>query len=124
MHAHAFYADPVRMRQQIGFYHWLARAQGVPAFAGLLQDSAAFGEAWDYIMSDMNSYCGHLLKTLRAAMALHAPAGTSEEIWQQVVFGSGLPSETAKIFMRVNTPYWQIDDFLMLERFCESLIRN
>lgn len=122
MHAHAFYADPVRMRQQMGFYHWLARAQAVPAFATLLHDSAAFGETWGYIMSDMNSYCGHLLKTLRAAIALHALAGSSEGIWREVVFGSGLQTEIAEMFMRVNTPHWQTDDFLVLERFCESLI--
>lgn len=122
MHAHAFYADPVRMRQQIGFYHWLARAQDVPAFAGLLQDSNAFGEAWDYIMSDMNSYCGHLLKTLRAAIALHAPSGSGDGLWSEIALGSGLSADCVELFLKVNTPHWQIDDFLALERFCESLV--
>lgn len=130
MHAHAFYADPVRMRQQVGFYHWLDKARRVPALAERLSHSPAFSDSWEYIVSDMNSYCGHLLKTLHASIVSHSPpdlpsthdTSTPHGIWSPIVHGSDLPSPIIEVFLRVNSPQWTTEDFLALESYCESLV--
>lgn len=124
MHAHAFYADPVRMRQQVGFYHWLDRARCATGLAHLLEASPAFHESWEYIVSDMNAYCGHLLQTLRATLALHAPQGQGDKLWEDVIQATDLPPALAEIFLRVNSPQWQTKAFYEVECFCEALANN
>lgn len=120
IHAHEFYSNPERAVQQIGFYHWLDNIQANPQLQNLLNDSMGFKECWEYVLADMNSYCGHLLKTLRAAFALHAKNGDGEEIWRAIVEESNLHPIEQRLFLKVNTHGWKDDDFVHLEKIFES----
>lgn len=120
IHAHEFYSHPQRARQQIGFYHWLDSVQQQPDLLALRAGSAAFRERWDYVLSDMNSYCGHLLKTLHAAVAIHGSSANAEDLWGRIVDFSGLDRVENALFKRINTPEWHADDFLQLESVLEK----
>ena len=121
IHAHEFYAHPQRARQQIGFYHWLDTIQNHPQLLKLIETSPGFFERWEYVLSDMNSYCGHLLKTLHAAFTIHAHPGEGESLWQRVVEASGLAPEEKRVFLKVNSPQWGEADFLHLESVLEKM---
>lgn len=121
MHAHEFYANAQRATQQIGFYHWL---DGIRHHAGLqkfMAESPAFAAMWDYVLSDMNSYCGHLLKTLHAAFLLHGKPTEGEDLWRQVVRDSGLNAEEQALFLKVNSLAWGEREFLQLEKVLENM---
>ena len=116
IHAHEFYAIPQRAQQQIGFYHWLDSIQQHPLLMDLQKESTSFLAHWEYVLSDMNSYCGHLLKTLHAAFAIHA----DESLWNSVVEFSDLSSDEKNLFRKINSPTWREEDFLKLESILEQ----
>lgn len=120
IHAHEFYANPQRARQQIGFYHWLDTIRDHPCITQLQHESAKFHAAWEYVLSDMNSYGGHLLQTLHAAFTLHSPHGQGALFWQQVVEASNLNPQEKCLFQKINSPEWQDTDFLQLESILEG----
>jgi hypothetical protein len=124
IHAHEFYADPKRAVQQIGFYHWLDNIASNPKLQALIKQSPSFQERWEYVLSDMNSYCGHLLKTLHAAFVLHAKPGESTILWQNIVQSSNLTTEEKILFLKINTPSWQDEDFYQLEKIFENIRRS
>lgn len=119
IHAHEFYSDPKRAIQQIGFYHWLDNISQNTKIQALLKHSAGFQERWEYVLSDMNSYCGHLLKTLHAAFILHAPPSESTLLWQNVVENSNLLDNEKLLFLKINSIEWKDENFLHLEKIFE-----
>lgn len=123
IHAHEFYANAQRARQQIGFYHWLDQIRGHAGLQKLMGESAPFAAMWEYVVSDMNSYCGHLLKTLHAAFTLHAKPGEGEGLWRHVVQDSDLSAEEQALFLKVNTADWGEQEFLQLEAVLEKECR-
>jgi hypothetical protein len=124
IHAHEFYADPQRTEQQIGFYHWLDNIRNNALLKNLMEESAEFFARWEYILSDMNSYCGHLLKTLHAAFTLHAKPGEGASIWNNVVEMSDLDLEAKLLFLKINSWEWNDADFLKLESILEQYFQN
>ncbi len=124
IHAHEFYSDPKRAVQQIGFYHWLDNIASNPKIQVLINQSSSFQERWEYVLSDMNSYCGHLLKTLHAAFTLHAPLGESANLWQNVVENSNLLDNEKSLFLKINSHDWADEDFFQLEKIFENKIRG
>jgi hypothetical protein len=125
IHAHEFYASPQKARQQIGFYHWLDNIQTNSQLIQLQTESTDFLQHWDYVLSDMNSYCGHLLKTLNAAFAIYdKPHDTHERktktLWENIVDGSDLSPDEKILFRKVNSVDWGEADFLQLESVLES----
>jgi len=116
IHAHEFYANPQRARQQIGFYHWLDTIKNNPELLKLQTESAEFLERWEYVLSDMNSYCGHLLKTLNAAFAIYA----HESLWKSIVDSSDLAPQEKILFQKINSAVWNDADFLQLESVLEN----
>jgi hypothetical protein len=116
IHAHEFYSDPVRAKQQIGFYHWLESLRGQPQIQALLQQSPSFQARWDYVLADMNSYCGHLLKTLHAAFIQEIPNGEGQKDWATAVNNSELSGSQKQLFLKVNSSEWGATEFLALEQ--------
>jgi len=119
IHAHEFYADPKRAIQQIGFYHWLDNISQNTKIQVLLKQSGGFQERWEYVLSDMNSYCGHLLKTLHAAFILHAPPSESTLLWQNVVENSNLHDKEKLLFLKINSNEWKDENYFHLEKIFE-----
>ncbi len=121
IHAYEFYSNPQRARQQIGFYHWLDSIKEHPELKALINASDDFCERWEYILADMNSYCGHLLKTLHAAFVSQTRVGEDGVLWKDIVKASNLNSEAQLLFLKINSMHWVEDDFYRLERVLEGL---
>jgi len=124
IHAHEFYSVPQRARQQIGFYHWLENIKHNPLLLKLQAESDGFLKSWEYVLSDMNSYCGHLLKTLEAAFVIHAGAGEGGLLWQSIVNTSDLAEDEKILFQKINSAEWNDADFLHLELVLERWFQS
>lgn len=141
IHADEFYRDPARKKQQIGFYGWIERLEEVAWVQKMKQNNVEFVEKWDYLRSDMNSYCGHLLKTVhsvleqtRNAELKQKYAQTPEVInksnefnffWQDLIAQTGLNSEELAVFSRLHTPDWQAEsDFFRIEQTFENFAQH
>ena len=123
IHAHEFYSDPKRARQQIGFYHWMDSLIENPHLQRMLKSSPNFEARWEYLLADMNSYCGHLLKTLHAIILIES--GEDEEegrnIWRDLVENSSLNPAAKILFLKTNQHSWCDQDFIQLEEVLERL---
>ena len=120
IHAHEFYANKEMAQQQIGFYQWLDEIRNIAELQYLIVHSEGFRERWEYLLSDMNSYCGHLLKTFHAAFKIHATVPDSQPLWNLIVEQSNLMVTEKLLFLRINTPEWTNEDFLLLESIFEK----
>ena len=121
IHAHEFYVDPQRTKQQIGFYYWIDSIQNHSLILQLRNESPEFAANWEYIVSDMNSYCGHLLKTLNAAIKINAINESGQKIWSTLVNDSAMSNDAKAVFLKINSPEWTTHDFLKLENIFENM---
>lgn len=106
IHAHEFYCQPQQTLQQIGFYQWISQIHNLEIVQAQLQRSEIFLNSWNYLLSDMNSYCGHMLKTTHAILSQQWPANDFPEIWTQLLQRTSLPEAYLEIFKKVNTTEW------------------
>lgn len=65
IHADKFYQNKAILSGQIGFSRFIFQAWNQGRFEKLLKDKT-FAHEFDYVASDMNSYCVHLLKCFKA----------------------------------------------------------
>lgn len=128
IHAHEFYSNPQRARQQIGFYHWVSEVHHLPYLQEILRTYPEFQKKWEYLLSDMNSYCGHLLKTTHAFLQIQNQTSNSsisfEHLWKEIVAQTNLNLNQQKLFQRINQQTWNDTDFLALETVFERYAQN
>jgi hypothetical protein len=115
IHANEFYSNKEMAEQQIGFYQWLDEIKNIPDLQLLIAKSNGFKERWEYLLSDMNSYCGHLLKTFHAALKIHTSESESIRLWSLIVENSNLTPAERVLFLKINTIDWVDKDFYILE---------
>lgn len=120
IHANEFYANQIRAKQQIGFYQWLDEIKDFTEIQELTSRSTGFQERWDYLLSDMNSYCGHLLKTLHAAIIIHVPDPENQMLWKKIIDKSNLTTTERNLFFRINAPDWKDEEYYQLEKIFEK----
>lgn len=68
IHADHFFADPAKAAAQVHFSQRLAVIFALPKIQEMLKADAVFKSEFEYLMSDMNSFPLHLLKTLKAVL--------------------------------------------------------
>jgi hypothetical protein len=66
VHADKFYRNTAMMDGQVGFSRFVYKIYRSGLFDELMLTDAAFKKEIEYVMSDMNSFCVHLLKCLKA----------------------------------------------------------
>ncbi len=130
IHADHFFADPAKARAQIEFSRHLLVVFGFREIQTMLQTDPVFKKEFEYLMSDMNSFPLHLLKTFKAVLlgyfkrreglAMTAALPEASEAEFQRLFESSLktwklPDEAHHAALRLNTPLFQgLDDSLLL----------
>lgn len=130
IHADHFFADPVKARAQIEFSRRLMVVFGFHDIQVMLQTDAAFKKEFEYLMSDMNSFPLHLLKTFKAVLLgyfkrreglamTEALSETTEAEFQRLFESSlkiwELPENAHSAAQRLNTPLFQgLEDSLLL----------
>lgn len=124
IHAHEFYSDQARANQQIGFYQWLDEIKDFSELQNLIKNSQGFRDRWEYLLSDMNSYCGHLLKTLHAAIIIHVPDSENQKLWHIIVEKSTLTKSEKNIFLRINSLDWVDTEYYQLESIFENKFKK
>jgi hypothetical protein len=124
IHAHEFYSNQERANQQIGFYQWLDEIKDFSEIQNLISKSKGFRERWEYLLSDMNSYCGHLLKTLHAAIIIHVPNSDNHVLWKSIVEKSSLSESDRILFLKINSFDWVDEDYLALETIFDNKFKK
>ena len=71
VHAEHFFNQPELMTMQVGFYRYVNNSLKTGIFNQAFEISPDFKNAFDYLISDMNSHPLHLLKTYRALIDIH-----------------------------------------------------
>lgn len=120
IHANEFYSNQERAHQQIGFYQWLDEIKDFPEIKNLISKSNGFKERWEYLLSDMNSYCGHLLKTLHAAIIIHLPDPENHDLWKIIIDKSCLSDSEKSLFLKINSFDWIDEEYLALETIFDN----
>jgi hypothetical protein len=65
IHADRFYRNDIVALGQIGFFRWIEKLHSARVFEPML-NSEIFCKEFYYTISDMNAYCVHMLKCLKA----------------------------------------------------------
>lgn len=68
IHADHYFADPIKAAAQTHFSQRLVVIFGLPQIQAMLNKDTIFKSEFEYLMSDMNSFPLHLLKTLKAVL--------------------------------------------------------
>lgn len=119
IHADHFFASPENRAGQLGFYHCVQMILNTTELQALLQDNN-FLEAFEYIISDMNSHPVHLLKTLQArlqhAIESEMKANTLWKNWTLIWSRGDLKIHSA--LQKINTQLFSDKDALSLTKWC------
>ncbi|CAF0808777.1 unnamed protein product [Didymodactylos carnosus] len=71
-HSNKFYLNQDNFHGQVGFYRLILQAIDADLFSSkMLESDSQFSQEFDYCISDMNTYCVHLLKYLKACLLFH-----------------------------------------------------
>nr|BFD60150.1 hypothetical protein CKG001_22570 [Bdellovibrio sp. CKG001]BFD63562.1 hypothetical protein BdHM001_22430 [Bdellovibrio sp. HM001] len=122
IHADHFFADPVKAAAQIHFSQRLAVIFALPKIQEMLKSDEVFKSEFEYLMSDMNSFPLHLLKTLKAVLLGYfkrrdgldmknplPPAAEREfqELYEASLKPWKFPTEALNAAQRLNTPLFE-----------------
>ncbi len=64
MHADQFFNNPISQKGQLGFYKLILQFYSNDHLLNLLSNNPSFKREFEYVVSDMNAYIIHLLKSL------------------------------------------------------------
>lgn len=116
MHADQFFNNPISLKGQLGFYRFIADHFDHPRIKNLLQASPQFKEEFEYVVSDMNAYIIHLLKSFVSCFnRINAEAELLE-----LLETATIPNEIQEKIMNINKDVLSIDDENLLRSFFEN----
>lgn len=107
-HAHGFWFNAINFKTQMGFYQKIKQAMDHGLFP--IGDSSIDWQLFDYVISDMNAYCVHLLKCLKFSIK-------NELIYHSLLDFWSLSNDQKIIFEKVNLHPLTESDQLSIEAF-------
>lgn len=130
IHADHFFADPVKAAAQVHFSQRLAVVFALPKIQEMLKADEVFKSEFEYLMSDMNSFPLHLLKTLKAVLLgyfkrldrldMKSPLSAATELEFQELYDASLKpwnfrADALNAAQRLNTPLFESpkDEYLL-----------
>jgi hypothetical protein len=135
IHAERFFARQGDFLGQKGFYHLMEQSYQ-DAFRPLMVKDPFFQEKLEYLISDMNTYCGHQFFYLKAILIeyflryfgkmKHESLNTEEKSFFDDFFSTlmkqwKVPSHVQGAMMRANTIHFTpSSDLICIQRFFES----
>lgn len=97
MHADQFFNNPISLKGQLGFYKYINDILDNPKLNQLLDSSPLFKEEFEYVVSDMNAYIIHLLKSFVSCFSRIEADETLKEILEQTKMPQDLLENISKI---------------------------
>lgn len=125
IHADHFFSNPNHRAGQLGFYRCIQAILEQTTLLNFLKN-AVFKEAFEYIISDMNSHPIHLFKTLKArVLQVVKNDSKANSIWESwTLIWSREDSAVNSALQKINTQLFSDKDALEISEWCIALGHN
>ncbi len=116
MHADQFFNNPISLKGQLGFYQYIAEHFEHPLLKNLVKTSPKFKEEFEYVVSDMNAYIIHLLKSFVSCFNRI----DAEKELAQFFDETAIPNELKQKILNINKEILTADDETKIRDFFEQ----
>lgn len=116
MHADQFFNNPISLKGQLGFYQFVTEYFDHPTLKELRQTSPRFKEEFEYVVSDMNAYIIHLLKSFVSCFNRIDADSKLEEFFHQ----TKLPNELKDKILNINRSKLSLEDENEIRNYFEN----
>jgi hypothetical protein len=131
IHAEKFFGHDRLFYPQVGLYRKLWPLLETPWLNEMLKNKK-FKDDFEYLMSDMNAYCVHQLKYLKAKFfdyfsqeKYFDPQGETLLIWKQMVSLWDLPEDVQASFLKINQGDFEMEkDSLLIENYLTTFSKE
>jgi hypothetical protein len=119
-HAYHFFKSKDLQKGQIGFYKTIDKILPKISEKNILADED-FSKDLNYLISDMNSHCVHLTKTLHAILLKSYKGDDFLSYWQSLFENWNLSSEQKQSFHSVNLRHFNDTHARIIEDFFQQI---
>lgn len=120
MHADQFFNNPLSLKGQLGFYRFIADYFDHPSIKKLVEASPQFKNEFEYVVSDMNAYIIHLLKSF--VSCFNRIDAEAELV--NFLNATQIPGEITDKIININKDSLSIDDEDKIRSFFENNQRH
>jgi hypothetical protein len=117
MHADQFFNNRESQIGQLGFYKFIYTQYKYSQLQELCESNQVFNHEFEYVVSDMNAYIIHILKSFKSCFTRAA----AELTLKNILLEAKIPSEISELIMNLNISPLPIADELKLKNYFESL---
>lgn len=117
MHADQFFNNPKSQKGQLGFYKWIATQYQNPILQNKLQCDKKFKDEFDYVVSDMNAYVMHLLKSFKSCFT----RAHCENIFEDLCLNFNFPVSINEAIKKINYEDIPIEEEIKIVTFFENI---
>ena len=116
MHADQFFNNPISQKGQLGFYNFILEFQKNEKLKILKINNSIFQNDYEYVISDMNAYIIHLLKSLKSCFTKIDAEETLFQLLQEAL----MPKTIVDLIKKINKVELTIEEELEIKNYFES----
>jgi hypothetical protein len=117
MHADQFFNNPISQKGQLGFYQFISSQIKLPELVNLMETNPSFKIDFEYVVSDMNAYIIHLLKSFKSCFSkAEAPL-----VLNKILTESKTPPHITDLIMSLNQAELTLQNELIIKNYFESI---
>jgi hypothetical protein len=116
MHADHFFNNEESVKGQLGFYHLVSKIYDDVDLSALCEKNKLFKEEFDYVVSDMNAYIIHMLKSFKSCFS----RANEDFLFLNLIDKLNIENHIKNLLIKINNEDLTIDEELALKLFFES----
>lgn len=116
MHADQFFNNNISLKGQLGFYRFIYKNYEHSELSQLLAMDKNFHQEFEYVVSDMNAYIIHLLKSFKSCFS----RANREDLLVNFLTDSSIPDNIIKLIMLLNNHIISPEEEMILKDFFEN----
>lgn len=117
MHADQFFNNPNSQKGQLGFYKWVANQYNSPILQEKISNNKKFKDEFDYVVSDMNAYVIHLLKSFKSCFT----RAECENIFDELCMKFDIPTDVFQALKKINYEDISLEEEKVIVNYYEQL---
>lgn len=116
MHADQFFNNQISQKGQLGFYQMIDETPYPNELCELLKNNHEFKESFEYVISDMNAYIIHLLKSFKSCFSRI----NREDIFYQYLGVANIPENIILAIKKINQEILSESEENLIRHFFEN----